>query len=482
MTRITMMTGMLLSFALAGAVPTYNRDDVKLSGLEVRRDGSRMNVNCRIDASGLRLKSNQEVCIVPLLTAGADTVMLTPVTVAGRNRLIYHERNNDTAVDGSEIFHNGKDAASIGYAASVPFEEWMGSSALGYTLTWSGCCGTPFHSGAEIIADVELGAKSLNDFLMFIEPEATGEKLRHVDGKAFIDFPVNKTVINADYRNNAVELSKISGTIDKVRNDKDVTITSIAIKGFASPEGPYVNNARLAAGRTDALVNYVRDLYRFPSSVKFVSDSEPEDWQGLKAYLEKSNVPGHHGIIDIINSGMLPDEKEAKIKKTYPADYDWLLANVFPGLRHSDYVIEYIVKEYTDVAEILKVMRTDPSKLSLAELYFAAKSSDPGSEEFNEIFETAARLHPIDFVANLNAANASLSRGDTEAAARYLEKAGDTPQTQYSRAVMMIMNNDYESARKILEGLKDIPQASEVLDRLDEIQRQREGYATIKAL
>lgn len=124
-------------------------------------------------------------------------------------------------------------------------------------------------------------------------------------------------------------------------------------------------------------------------------------------------------------------------------------------------------------------MRTDPSKLSLTEFYFAAQSAEPGSDLFNEIFETAARLHPTDETANLNAANASLSRGDTVAAGMYLEKAGNSNEARYAKAMMMIMDNNYDGARGVLEGMGGYPKAQELLDSLDDLKRSGDGYAKI---
>lgn len=45
-----------------------------------------------------------------------------------------------------------------------------------------------------------------------------------------MDYPVSQTVIYPDYHNNKEELAKIESTIDSVKFDSDVTITSIHIK------------------------------------------------------------------------------------------------------------------------------------------------------------------------------------------------------------------------------------------------------------
>ena len=91
---------------------------------------------------------------------------------------------------------------------------------------------------------------------------------------------MNRTEIYEDYRRNPIELAKIRATIDTVRNDADTRITSIRIKGYASPEGSYANNTRLAQGRTETLKDYVQRLYNFPSGVMATDTSlrTGQDW------------------------------------------------------------------------------------------------------------------------------------------------------------------------------------------------------------
>lgn len=59
----------------------------------------------------------------------------------------------------------------------------------------------------------------------------------------------------------------------------------------------------------------------------------------------------------MIRSDLAPDAKEWRIKKNYPEAYAYLLANVYPGLRHSDYAVKYEVRAYTDVAEIRRLLK-----------------------------------------------------------------------------------------------------------------------------
>lgn len=166
---------------------------------------------------------------------------------------------------------------------------------------------------------------------------------------------------------------------------------------------------------------------------------------------------------------MDPDAKEAKIKRTYPADYRFLLQNCYPALRHTDYRIDYSIRAFSDVEEIERIMAERPQNLSLNEFYLVARKYEPGSAEFTNVFETAVRLYPADPIANLNAANAAISRGNLETAKRYLAKAGDSAEAFYTRGVLAYYREDYDSARSYMNRAKEmgLQQAAAALEELD---------------
>ena len=302
---------------------------------------------------------------------------------------------------------------------------------------------------------------------VYVRPTAEAVKSRSLSGSAFIDFPVNKTVIYPDYRRNTAELGKIEATIDSVRNDRDVTITSVWLKGYASPESPWTHNRMLAIGRTEALKKHIGQLYRFDEGV-IETDYEPEDWAGLRSYVERSNLTHRAEILALIDSSLEPDAKEAKIKRSYPEEYDFLLKNCYPALRHTDYRITYTIRTFSDAQEIRRIMLTQPQKLSLNEFYLAAQACSPGSDEFNEIFETAVRMYPEDTAANLNAANTAMQKGDLKNAEHYLRKAGESPEALYARGAYAMLTEEYETAAGYLREAEKagIREAGEALEQL----------------
>ncbi len=287
------------------------------------------------------------------------------------------------------------------------------------------------------------------DFQLDYErPKAEAEKTRELNGQAFLDFVVNKTNIRRDYRRNATELAKVEQTINEVRQDSNTTITHIDIHGYASPEGSYQNNVRLAQGRAQAFKDYVQTLIDLPASIFSVA-STPEDWQGLIAWIDSNPMAlaNVKAIRDIVVSDMEADKKEQQLKRLHPAAWHYLLTDVFPALRHSDYRVSYTIRPFS-VEEARQLIHTKPQLLSLNEMFLVANTYAPGSQEFNDVFEIAVRMYPQDETANLNAAITALGKNDLPAAERYLEKAGESPTALIARGVLAVRRNDFAAAER----------------------------------
>lgn len=88
-----------------------------------------------------------------------------------------------------------------------------------------------------------------------------------------------------------------------------------------------------------------------------------------------------------------PDEKERKIRKRYPEEFRFILQHWFPGLRHSDYTIHYVVRPFT-VEQAKQVFESNPKNLSIEEMFRIAQTYPAGSPEYNKIFMTAVLLNP----------------------------------------------------------------------------------------
>ena len=328
---------------------------------------------------------------------------------------------------------------------------------------------------ADVKGNDELNGKDIADLKEVITQAPEEVKARHLDGSAYLDFPVNQITINPDYRNNSAELKKIQQTVEAVKNDPYATITSLSIKGYASPEGTYKGNAYLAENRAKALLNYVKEHYDL-SGVELSVDFEPEDWEGLEAAVEKGNLPDKEELLAIIRADEPADwdAREWKLKTLNGGtSYKVLLRDVYPALRHSDYRVNYNIRNFT-VDEAKQIIQSDPSKLSLNEMFLVAETYETGSEPFNEVFEIAVRMYPEDAVSNLNAAISAVNTRQLDKAKRYLAKANDCPEKQLAEASILMLEGKLDEAEKLLNLQAADPAIADAAQKnLDQINAKR---------
>lgn len=467
------IASLLLGISLTASAETRTIPvGVTVDHASLERHGDYMNVDMLLDLSKLHVESNRAVLLTPSVISGSDTLKLPAVGIYGRIRYYQYLRNTPGMISGADetVIRSSEMPDTLRYTQMLPYADWMNGASVYLDRSDFGCCRkllakTPF--------DGPYGYYGyFTPKWVYVRPQGNGEKHYELSGSAFIDFPVDQTIIYPDYRRNTVELAKIQATIDSVRSDRDVTITQVWLKGFASPESPYTHNRDLAIGRTAALKDYIQKLYRFDNGV-IATDFEPEDWAGLRRYVENSNLDHKTEILELIDSDMEPDAKEARIKKLYPEEYRFMLQTWYPALRHTDYRIEYNIRSYSDVNEIRRIMKEHPQKLSLDEFYLVAQDCEPGSDEFNDVFETAVRMYPNDPAANLNAAVCALERGELDQAVRFLDKAGDSDQALYIRGVREALKGDYKAARDYFEKVASIPEAADAIRQLDKLQHNK---------
>ena len=446
---------------------------VSVSNMKLERNKNFMAAKMTLNLDNVDVKSTRALLLTPAIVTDKDTVELSSVGVYGRRRYYYYLRNGETMITGDkEMSYRTKDCPSeINWSDVVPYEEWMNGSDLVLLTQTYGCCNDILSEGAtSALTHYPLALPTPP--LHYINPQVETVKSRSISGSAYVDFRVNKMNIDPSYRNNVAELGKIMASVDSVKSDKDINITSVFIKGFASPEGTYKNNTRLADGRTKSLSKHVQSLYHFEDGF-ITTEYEPENWEGLRAYVEASAISNREAILEIINSDLEPDAREAQLSRKYPAEYQTLVANCYPALRRSDYRIEYIIRSYTDVKEIAEVFKTQPQKLSLNELHMLAQAHQGEAELLNDVYETAVRMYPNDQVANLNAANAAMQRKDLQSARRYLEKAGNTPEATYARGAYHILTMEYDKAYQLMQQAEaaGVKNATEAIKMLDETVR-----------
>ena len=228
-------------------------------------------------------------------------------------------------------------------------------------------------------------------------------------------------MIYPEYRRNTYELGKIQASIDSVRNDKDVVITSVWLKGYASPEGDFNYNKSLAQRRTQTLSNYISSQYpALKKAPVYRTEGVGEDWEGLKAAVSGSTLSNKDKILFIIE-------------------------------HNSTFSLSFDVRPYTS-EELPGVFETKPECLSLYEMYQLAGLYASRGENPLPVYKKAYEQFPGDIVAVLNYANALLKYGkDADGALQVLEVVREDSRVLFPMAIAYDMKGDWRKAEKLLE-------------------------------
>ncbi len=426
------------------------------------RVGEDLVITMKADISSMQISRNQSLVCTPLVESGDSVRALAPIIINGKVRHILYERMERTGKKELEIRRYNDTEQQVDYLARTPYADWMEKADVTLVMDDCGCGWKALSQNRDKLFALNFAEPVVIDpMLVYVKPAPEEVKARHLDGSAYLDFPVNQITINPDYRNNSAELKKIQQTVEAVKNDPYATITSLSIKGYASPEGTYKGNAYLAENRAKALLDYVKDHYDL-SGVELTVDFEPEDWEGLEAAVEKGNLPDKEELLAIIRADEPADwdAREWKLKSLNGgSSYKILLRDVYPSLRHSDYRVNYHIRNFS-VDEAKQIIQSDPSKLSLNEMFLVAETYETGSEPFNEVFEVAVRMYPDDPVSNLNAAISAINTRQLDKAKRYLAKANDCPEKQLAEASILMLEEKLDEAKSILEKLQHEPSVS----------------------
>lgn len=426
---------------------------VTIDSVQTSVENERVDVAFKLNLNNLKLKAEQQLILTPMLATDSDTTALQPIIINGRSQQIRMMRASKRAkkyTEGKEpivVLRKNGTEQSINYSQTIIRKQPLESDVLQLFAAQDLCgCGDIQDQDRTLLANID-NLDAWMPAITFVKPAAEARKQRAEKGEAYLSFRVNKTDIVVDLFDNTRELAKITKTIDLVRDDKNVEITGINIHGFASPDGPYANNERLARERAASLKNYVSHLYTIDNKL-FSSNSTPEDWDGFRHKVQLSQLANKEEILKISKSNLSPDDKDKRIRQLYPQDYAVIMSDIYPRLRHSDYTVSYTVRPFS-VEEAKQILRTRPQQLSLQEMFLVAQTMEEGSAEFNEVFDIAVRMFPDDPTANLNAACADLQRRDIASAEKHLQKAGNSAEALNARGALAVMKKDYALARQL---------------------------------
>ena len=453
------------------------------------RNGDMLDVEMVFDMSRLRIRSTESITYTPIVTGNNNQYVLPQLIIKGSNRYKADRREEALSGISSDYFVNQDDnkinpvyavekinrKKIIPYRVSVAYSEWMRDAVISLREETCGCGGVQSMMTQRTINFVEVSNDSgFRPRFNYLVPEREYEKNRFDIGNAYLEFSQGGSSINPGFRSNQGELDKINQLISLLTSDPDIAVTSIEMRGYASPEGSSQSNYDLSSQRAQALRDYfIRRLPHIPSS-SFLTGIGGEDWEGLKSLLTNYSVAYKDEIFNIIRTVQNLDTREQRIQQLgNGAPYRQIYRDLYPKLRRVDCQINYTARAFT-VAEGKERMHQKAKLLSQNEMYQVANTYPAGSSEFNRTLITARQYFPDNDIANLNAAAAALSEENPTLADEYLKQVKNTNSPEYANCigVLSIYKGNYAAAENYLRKAQEGGLA-EATHNLSELQKRR---------
>ena len=318
-----------------------------------------------------------------------------------------------------------------------------------------------------IIATSELYKKTLGTAQAAIAPDAY-QRISKQKQEANIKFLIQQaTLRKSELANNSVQ--EFVKMLQRINNDRQgLNLENVEVSAYASPDGGFNINDRLAAERQKNSEQYVnQELKRIQMQANVDAKYTAQDWEGFQELVKASDIQDKDVILRVLSMYKDPEEREQQIKNISSA-FRELADGILPQLRRARLTINYETVGRSD-DQILAQINTDASKLSVEELlYGAALKDDLNAKE--DIYKLATEIYPNDARAYNNLATIQYARGNYKAAEQFIQKAlsitPNLPEAQANLGMLALKAGDIKTAEQYIANATGANGLAEVLGNL----------------
>ena len=319
-----------------------------------------------------------------------------------------------------------------------------------------------------VIATSELYRNLLTSTGACIAPD-TFQRINAHKQEAQIKFLVNQ----ANLRKSELKTNSITEFVEmlkKINREREtLAIKDIDVLGFASPEGAYDFNDKLASKRQNTAEQYVKEqLKKTKVNTDINAKYTAEDWDGFQQLVQASNIQDKDVILRVLSMYKDPQEREQQIRNM-SAGYRELADGILPELRRSRMIINYETIGRSD-EQIQEQYVADPAQLSVDELLYAATLTNDADKQ-EAIYKTAAKLYPADYRALNNIAALEFNKGNNDTAKDYINKVfnvlGNAPEANANLGMMALQEGNVASAETYIAKATNANGLNNVLGALN---------------
>ena len=319
-----------------------------------------------------------------------------------------------------------------------------------------------------IIATSELYRRTVTSASAAIAPDAY-QRITKKKQEANIKFLIQQANIRkSELKNNSVQ--EFVRMLKQINDDREgLNLDNVEVSAYASPDGGFSINDRLANQRQKVSEQYVnQELKKIKMDANVDARYTAQDWEGFQELVQASNIQDKDIILRVLSMYKDPQEREQQIKNISAA-FRELADGILPQLRRSRLTINYETIGRSD-AQILDQIQADATKLSIEELLYGAAISDDAARK-EQIYKLATQVYPNDGRAYNNLATLAYAKGNYDAARDYIQQAQRVApalaEAKANLGMLALTSGDIATAEQYIASATDANGLNEVLGNLN---------------
>ena len=236
-------------------------------------------------------------------------------------------------------------------------------------------------------------------------------------------------------------------------NNETRALQSVEVSAYASPDGKYDFNEKLAEKRQDVSDKFLKgQLKKIGMKTDVNTKYTAEDWDGFQQLISQSNLQDKEVILRVLSMYQDPEEREQQIRNMSSV-YTEIADGILPELRRARLLVNYDVIGRSD-EQIIAQFNEDPNKLSVEEMLYGGNRlmTDPAQKA--AWYAKTQEIYPSDYRAFNNQAQLAIMSGDNQQAEAYLNKAAainaNAPEVNANKAILAMKSGDIAAAEQYM--------------------------------
>ena len=318
-----------------------------------------------------------------------------------------------------------------------------------------------------VIATAELYRKAMQQGGACLALDSFQRVIDHKQ-EANVKFLINQANLRSnELKNNSVR--EFVSMLKRINADREkLAIKNVEVQAYASPEGGFTFNDKLANKRQNVSEGYVKQQLKGTNlQTDIDAHYTAQDWEGFMKLVQASKIQDKDVILRVLSMYKDPQEREQQIRNMSEG-FRELADGILPELRRSRLIINYQTIGRSD-QQIKQQYATDPTKLSLEELLYAASLTNDVKAK-KAIYKKTTELYDRDYRAYNNLAALALNEGDEHTANSYLSQAllanRKAPEAYANKAYINLTHGEIAEAEHNLADATEANGFNEVIGNL----------------